>query len=192
MFQMKKFFSLFHVNSPVVLGFTGLCLFALGFSAVTMGLSNDLFFSVYRSSPKDPLTYFRLFSHVFGHADLSHFMGNMTVFLIVGPLLEEKYKSKALMIMIATTALVTGLVHIIFFPGIQLLGASGVVFAMILASSFTSAKDGKIPLTFVLVSAIYLGDEILSAFFVEDNISQLSHILGGIVGAMMGGLWGKV
>lgn len=189
---MKKFFSLFHVNSPVVLGFTGLCLFALGFSAVTMGLSNDLFFSVYRSSPKDPLTYFRLFSHVFGHADLSHFMGNMTVFLIVGPLLEEKYKSKALMIMIATTALVTGLVHIIFFPGIQLLGASGVVFAMILASSFTSAKDGKIPLTFVLVSAIYLGDEILSAFFVEDNISQLSHILGGIVGAMMGGLWGKV
>ena len=50
----------------------------------------SLLFSVYRSSFLNPFTYFRLIGHVFGHADWEHFLGNITLILVVGPLLEEK------------------------------------------------------------------------------------------------------
>ncbi|MFI3250397.1 MAG: rhomboid family intramembrane serine protease [Eubacteriales bacterium] len=173
------------LNAPVVLGFTFLCLISLIASALTGGVSNSLFFCVYRSSMTDPLTYFRLFGHVFGHAGVEHFMGNITLILLLGPLLEEKYGSLNLACMIGTTALVTGLGNMIFFPNTALLGASGVLFAMILASSLTSLKDGKIPITFVLVAVLYLGQECFNALFVRDNISQICHIVGGIVGATL-------
>ena len=62
--------------------------------------------------------------------------------LVVGPLLEEKYGSSSILLAIATTALVTGLANFILFPQKQLLGASGVVFALILLSSFTCVREG--------------------------------------------------
>lgn len=173
-------------NSPVVLTFAFLCFASLVAGAFTGGASTALFFSVYRSSFLDPLTYIRFFTHVLGHADWNHFFGNMTMLLVVGPLLEEKYNSANLLSVILTTALVTGIIHFILFPGTVLLGASGVVFAFILLSSITSFEKGKIPMTFVLVAVIYLGQQIYSAIFVQDNISNLTHLAGGITGAVLG------
>ena len=49
---------------------------------------------------------------------------NITLILVVGPMLEEKYGSKDIIFVIIATALVTGLVHFMFFPRVQLLGAS--------------------------------------------------------------------
>jgi len=105
---------------------------------------------------------------------------------VVGPLLEEKYGSANLLFVILATALTTGLVHFIFFPRVGLLGASGVVFALILLSSFTSMKEGEIPLTFLLVAVIYIGQQVYEGLFVHDNVSNLTHILGGVVGAGLG------
>lgn len=173
-------------NSPVVLTFSLLCLFALILNHLTSGVSNHLFFSVYRSSLLDPLTYIRVFGHVLGHADSSHFLGNIMLILIIGPLLEEKYGPLNLLFVIVSTALITGVVHMVIFPHVYLLGASGVVFAFILLSSFTSVKDGAIPLTFILVAILYLGQELLSIFLIKDNISNLTHILGGLIGAWLG------
>lgn len=173
-------------NSPVVVGFAILCLVTLILNQVTRGASNNLIFSVYRSSLKNPLTYLRFFGHVAGHADLQHFMGNMTLLLVVGPLLEEKYTSQNILIVMFVTTLITGLVHFIFFPGTALLGASGIVFAFILLSPFTSVKDGSIPITLILVAIIYIGEQIYSGLFVRDNVANLTHIIGGIVGAAMG------
>ena len=73
-----------------------------------------------------------------------------------------------------------------FFPHTMLLGASGVVFALILLSSFVSIKEGEIPMTFILVTVIYIGQQIFEGIFVNDNISNLTHIIGGITGAGMG------
>lgn len=173
-------------NSPVILGFTLVCFLALLLSLITGGWSNNVFFSVYRSSLLSPLTYVRFFGHVVGHAGWEHFMGNIMLILVVGPLLEEKYGSSNILFVILATALTTGIVHFIFFPNIRLLGASGVVFAFILLSSFTSIQEGKIPLTFILVAVIYIGEQVYSGIFVQDNVSNLTHILGGIVGAALG------
>ncbi len=173
-------------NSPVVIGFTLICFLALVLGWITRGFTTNALFSVYRSSLLSPLAYVRLFGHVFGHANWEHFIGNIMLLLIVGPLLEEKYGSSNLVFVIIVTALVTGIVHFIFFPHAQLLGASGVVFAFILLSPFTSVKEGTIPITLVLVAVLYIGGQIYNGIVVNDNVSQLTHILGGCVGAGLG------
>lgn len=178
-------------NSPVILSFAILCFAAMVLNFVTRGLANQAFFSVYRSSLLSPLTYVRLFGHVLGHAGWEHFFGNITLILVVGPLLEEKYGSANMLFVILATALATGLVHFIFFPRLGLLGASGVVFALILLSSFTSMKEGEIPLTFILVAVIYIGQQVYEGLFVQDNVSNLTHILGGVVGAGLGFVMNK-
>ena len=39
----------------------------------------------------DPLFFVRLFGHVLGHAGWDHFIGNMLLFLVIAPPLEERY-----------------------------------------------------------------------------------------------------
>lgn len=173
-------------NSPVVLGFTFACLVVLVLDKFTLGMSTNMLFSVYRSSMLDPLTYVRFFGHVLGHADWGHFFGNMMLFLVIGPLLEEKYSSKKLLFVILVTAFVTGVINFIFFPRTQLLGASGVVFAFILLASMTSIKGGEIPVTFILVAVIYIGQQVYEGTFIQDNVSNLTHIIGGLVGSTLG------
>lgn len=180
-----------NINSPVVLGFALLAGISLLLSTLSGGVTNQILFSVYRSPLTDPLGYLRLFTHVLGHADWNHFMGNMTLFLLLGPLQEEKYGSGTFALILLVTALATGVIHVIFFPNIRLLGASGVVFALILVSSVTGVENGKIPLTFILIASIYLGQEVYNALFVNDNISQFTHIIGGIVGAILAFSLGK-
>ena len=121
-------------NSPVVLIFSLICLISLGLGVLTGGRTTTLFFSVYRSSLSDPLTYVRFIGHVFGHAGWDHLISNLMLLLIVGPMLEEKYGSVNLLFVILITAIVTGVVNLVFFPNVRLLGASGVVFAFILLS----------------------------------------------------------
>ena len=173
-------------NSPVILGFTFLSLAGLLLGFLTKGASNTAVFSVYRSSLVNPLTYVRFFGHVLGHSGWEHYLGNMMLFLLVGPLLEEKYGSWNILVVIVITALVTGIVSFIFFPHVRLLGASGVVFALILLSSFTSIREGEIPLTFILVALLYIGQQVYQGIVLKDDVSQLTHIIGGLVGGTLG------
>ena len=181
---MKKIVIRF--NAPVILTFALLSLLALLLGNWTNGAATHQYFSVYRSSLSDPLTYVRFIGHVLGHADYEHYMGNMLLLLLVGPGLEEKYGSGTTVWMILVTALVTGLVHFVFFPGSALLGASGVVFMMIVLSSFTAMRRGEIPVTLILVVIFYLGGEIMDGLFKKDNISQITHIVGGLCGLIFG------
>ena len=181
---MKKIVIRF--NAPVILSFALLSLIALLLGNWTDGATTYQYFSVYRSSLSDPLTYVRFFGHVLGHADYEHYMSNMLLLLLVGPGLEEKYGSGTMAWTIAVTAVVTGLVHFLFFPGSVLLGASGVVFMMIVLSSFTAMRRGEIPNTLILVVIFYLGGEIMDGLFKRDNISQITHVVGGLCGLVFG------
>ena len=181
---MKKLVIRF--NSPAVLTFALLSLLTLLLDSLTGGRTTMQFFSVYRSSLADPLTYIRFFGHVLGQSGYAHYMGNMLLLLLVGPALEEKYGSRTIILTIVITALVTGLVQFIFFPGSALLGASGVVFMMIVLSSFTEMKRGGIPLTLILVVVFYLGGEISDGLLKSDNVSQMTHIVGGVCGIVFG------
>lgn len=174
-------------NSPVILTYTFICLAIVILGYITGGKSTQYLFMVYNTSLLDPLFYFRLISHVLGHADITHFTNNFMLILLAGPMLEEKYGSKPLLIMMGFTALVTGLLNVILFPGIALCGASGIAFMFILLSSFVNVKNGDgIPVTVILVTILYIGTEIVNGLFSADNVSQFAHILGGLCGGFFG------
>ena len=177
---------IFQYNAPVTLTFALIAFIALVLARFTDGATTVKYFSVYRSSLLDPLTYLRFFTHVLGHTDLSHYAGNITLMLVLGPTLEERYGSFTLLWAILITAFIAGLVQWIFFPGSALLGASGIVFMMIIMASLGGMRGGGIPLTLILVFVIYIGGEMVSGLTAADNISHLTHIVGGVCGAVMG------
>ena len=173
-------------NSPIILSFVFISFFSCALGLLTKGVTTRLFFSVYPSIVSNPLTYIRVFTHVLGHVDWSHYINNMLIILVLGPLLEEKYGSGKIVMIILATAFFSGIANMILFPNTRLLGASGIVFAFILLSSITSFEQGSIPLTFLLVAVIYIGGQILDAVFIKNNISNSTHIIGGIVGTICG------
>jgi GlpG protein len=173
-------------NAPVTLTFALISLFALLLNFLTNGKSNALLFCTYRDSLKNPLMYVRLFTHVLGHSSWAHYSGNMLLILLLGPILEEKYGSINLLEMIVITAFITGLVNNILFPHTALLGASGIVFMFIILASAVSLKSGTIPISFLLVFVLYVGGELIDAITVTDNVSQLTHIIGGTCGGIYG------
>ena len=178
---MGKYLKKISYNSPVILTFVFISFFALILNYITGGITNSLFFSVYRGSMLSPLFYIRLFGHVLGHANWE----NILLILVIGPMIEEKYGSKKLLIMILFTAFITGVFNIVFF-NTGLLGASGIVFMLILLSSITGMTEQKIPLTLILVGIAYIGSEIVQGVISTDNISHISHIIGGICGGTFG------
>jgi membrane associated rhomboid family serine protease len=183
---MKKRFRTFQYNSPVTLTFAFISLAVLILGYLTKDVSTTLLFCAYRSSLLNPLTYIRLFTHVLGHANWSHYSSNMLLFLVLGPILEEKYGSRLFLEMIAITAFVSGLFYVIIYPHSALLGASGIVFMMIVLSSAAGVKEGGIPITLILVVIIYVGSEALNGIYAKDGIAHAAHIIGGICGAGFG------
>ncbi len=174
-------------NAPVTLSFALLSTLVLVLGQLTGGSVILSFFSIPAKGMFDaanPVHYLRLFTHIAGHANWLHLLSNFSFILLLGPILEEKYGKGPLLIMIVTTALVTGVLNVIFLPT-GLLGASGIVFMMILLISFTNIKKGEIPLTFILVVFLFLAKEIINAFQ-ENTVSEFAHIAGGICGSLFG------
>ena len=173
-------------NAPVALTFAILALIALILNSLTNGWTTVNLFSVYRSSLSAPLTWVRFFGHVLGHSGYAHYIGNIVLILVLGPNLEDRFGSWNLLWAIVVTAVISGVVQFVFFPGTMLLGASGIVFMMILLSSLAGMREGAVPLTLILVAVLYLGGELWDAIFVDDNVSQLTHIIGGLCGTVIG------
>lgn len=173
-------------NAPVTLSFVLICFVATLLGIASNGEITKTLFMTYHSSFLNPMTYVRFVTHVFGHVGWSHFIGNASYLLLLGPMLEEKHGSKAILEVILITAVVTGLINYFFFLNIGLCGASGVVFAFIMLASFTDFREGEIPITFILVAAIFIGQQVYEGIAVQNNISNMAHIVGGIVGAIIG------
>ena len=185
------FYKRVQYNSPLVLTYALISLGALILNHWTYGISNALFFSIYRSALTDPLLYIRLIGHVLGHANLSHYFDNLVLILLVGPMLEEKYGSKRLVIMMLITALVTGLLFLAVSEH-ALLGGSGLVFMLILLSSFTNLQKGRVPFTLILAVIIFIGREAVTGATTQTNISHMTHIIGGICGAIFGYIFNRL
>ena len=184
--KKKRSHALIQYNAPTTLNFALVSFLVLILHFATRGASTTKLFCVYRSPLTDLLTYPRFFTHVLGHSSFAHYSGNITLMLVIGPTLEERYGSRTILRSIIFTAFISGLLQWLLFPGVALLGASGIVFMMILMASLGGMRSGGIPLTLILVFAIYIGQEVVAALTVSDNISQLTHIIGGICGAVIG------
>ena len=169
-------------NSPVILTYTIISIAVLILSsshAVT-----GLFTSPAKISFFDPLFYFRLISYTVGHAGWPHLMGNLMIILLVGPLIEEKYGSARLLEMFLITAVTTAILNAAIFSN-SLIGGSGLAFMLILLGSFSNIKSKEIPLTFIIIAVLFIGNEVVATLKV-DKISQFSHLAGGFIGAFYG------
>jgi membrane associated rhomboid family serine protease len=174
-------------NAPTVLSFALLCALVLLLSqTIFRGLASNWFMVPGRGrfNPGSVRNWICIITHIAGHASWSHLINNFSLILLIGPMLEESYGSQSLLFMIIITALVTGVLNVLFFTS-SLMGASGVVFMMILLASFTNFTKGEIPLTFILVLVLYLGSQLLDSFR-NDNISQFAHVVGGFCGSLFG------
>jgi membrane associated rhomboid family serine protease len=168
-------------NAPVVLTFA---LAAVVVFIVTSTVQGSVqWFAAYPELDSTQ-SYVGMFTHILGHANWQHLISNFMLILLLGPILEERHGSIPLLTMILLTALITSLANLVFSNGL-LMGASGVVFMMILLASMANVRGGEIPLTFIAVAVIYMGGEIIHAFR-DDQISQMAHLVGGIAGAAFG------
>ena len=81
------------------------------------------------------------------------------------------------------------MIAVILFAVMFLLMFLGVpiVFA-ICAAGVAAIKAGgvSIPLTLILVLVLYVGGEVINGVTLSDNVSQLTHIIGGLCGAFLG------
>ncbi|MBK9255498.1 MAG: rhomboid family intramembrane serine protease [Saprospiraceae bacterium] len=171
-------------NSPVILGFALICTIVYVLDLLTAGTLMP-FFTIHNSIDlTNPFSIATLVTHIFGHGSLEHLLGNMTFILLLGPIIEEKYGSSSITFMILVTAIVTGLLNITLF-NTGLLGASGIVFMLILLVSFTNVQGGQIPVTFILVAILFIGKEVIAGLQ-SNQISEAAHIIGGICGSVFG------
>ncbi len=176
----------FDYNSKVIITYLLVSLGAWALNIITRGKSNKLFFESYRSSPWNPLTYIRMFTHCIGHKNWDHFIGNFLYILLVGPMIEEKYGSTNLIIMFLITSFVIAVYNIIF-SDYAILGASGNVYMLIVLSSFSNIQDGKIPLTVILICIFYVIGEMKRT--ITDRRSKTyhdGHLIGAICGIVFG------
>lgn len=172
-------------NSLLILSYFFLSLVALILNKLTNNKSLDFLFSSCRGSLLNPLTYVKLFTHILGHENWKHFSNNFLYILLVGPMIEEKYGTVNLLIMILITAGITGIINFIIGKH-KILGASGIVFMFIILSSFVNIETGKLPLTLILLFLFYIVNEIIDGLFKKDNVSHLGHLIGAICGFVFG------
>ena len=139
--------SLVDVDCPLTLSFLLLCacVFVCDSSLSPSGIiMSHNFFAVHPRQAfqvASPLSYWRLFSHCLGHVSWQHLRGNMVSLLLVAPACERHYGSLQLSKIIACTAVACGLAHIALGPADTIqMGASGVVFCMILLNSLVSVR----------------------------------------------------
>ena len=158
------------LKSPITLFFCAMCIFAYLIGtpdAFVLGSSN----------------MFSMVLWIFGHKTFSHLTNNLMFILILGPIIEDRYDSSIFITLIIITALLTATLHILLFD-YGLLGASGIVFMMIVLSA-AGTKNGEIPLTFILVILVFIGKEFISSIK-PGQVSYFAHIIGGLLGGLFG------
>lgn len=182
-----KVIDYFKYNSVVTLTMFFITMCVVTINYLTKGKANQYVFSTERESLLNPLTYIRLFTHILGHRDWQHFSNNYLKILILGPLIEEKYGSINLLIMILFTALIIGIVNAII-GNARIKGASGITFMLIVLSAFVNITDNQIPFTLVLVIIFYVLDEIKD-LKKDDHIAHFGHLTGAVCGIVFGFLY---
>ncbi len=181
-------------NAPVILSLSLACTVIFIISQI---LPRETFLYPFFSVPGNvpPFNFlsledFRLVSYIFGHVSWAHLIGNLSIILLAGPILEEKYGSTRMFVMILFTALVTGVINVLFMSAGSL-GASGIAFMLILLSSITNVRHGEIPLTLMAIVAIYVTGQIIEIVKPTGNINVIAHLIGGACGGVFGFIFAR-
>lgn len=180
-----KILNYIQYNSIVTLSYFFLCLVIQILNSLTNGKLTSNYLTCYRRRPTDPRFYTGVITHAVSHFDWDHLINNMTLLLLIGPAVEERYGSINLLIMFVINAIVVGYINMIITTKSSIAGASSNTSMLIVLASFASAEQGKIPLTVILIFLIYLFREI-KRIIKKDGAYHTGHILGYFVGLIFG------
>ena len=179
------------IDSPLVLTFAGVCAVIHAVNSTMVPKLSQEFFACWplsMSSLRSPMLYWRLVSHIFGHISWEHLNGNMINLLLVGPPCERAFGTFQLSKIIFLVAVASGLAHMLLGPsnGLQL-GASGVVFALILLNSLLSVQANTVPLTFICQACLWCWKEVFGQLLGGgDGVSHIAHLSGAVMGTLAG------
>ena len=148
----------------------------------------------------NPLHYLGMILHIFGNASFPQLFVNSLIILILGTILEERYGSSVLALMIAISALVSGVLNACISP-LPVSGATSVAFMMIILASLMTLTKRKVLCTWLLAFILYFAYRLYvcsvcpisvsdgeSAFvvFLRKNITTFTSLAGGICGSLFG------
>lgn len=169
----------FEYNAVVTLTYFFVCLIVLILNYITSGASNE-WFTCRRRSVWNIKTYICLITHAIGHSDWDHFSRCFLMTFLMGPLIEEKYGATTFLVMLLATAIITGIVNLIFSDR-GCIGSSCEVYMMIVLSSCVNISENKIPLTLVMIMIFYVVDEVRKLIMKKkDGISHIGHVTGAV------------
>lgn len=189
----KKFKFNFVFDSPVTISFSllSVLLFVLNCLAIKGSLDIKILSSPTTSAGPIPFmatqisSYLRLFLYAFGSQNFVGLLSNLLFLLMLGPVMEERYGSLVIGIMMAVSVLFSGVLNTCFCET-SLQGCMPIIFMMIFLNSFMSFSKKKIPASFFIIFIFYIIKEILQ---VTDK--RFSGIVGLII-CITGGLCGSL
>lgn len=141
---------------------------------------------------KSALSYVKLVIYPFGGENSTSFFLNIGFILLLGPVLEERYGSIMLALMIFITSLVGGvLTACVSTFGIY--GCGGIVFMMIILSVLSVFIKKQLPVSWIFIFALYLAFSLfsgkkISGFmpFMQNNVPVFIQLASGICGSLFG------
>ncbi len=191
----KKSFKLIY-DSPVAVSFVLLSLLLYVLDSFALKGKLGAFFSV--PSPfnfSKPIMYFSLVFHVFANDTWQHFFVDSLMIMILGSVLEERYGSSFLGVMIFISCLVSGVLSVCAHAhGIQ--GASEVVFTLIILSAMSLLLKKQLSCTWILIFVFYIAygvsgiaspnSSLSSSGFFQKSIPVFISFVGGVCGSLFG------
>ena len=143
----------------------------------------------------DGYATYQWITYMFTHANFMHILFNMLFLFMFGPIVERAYGGTKFLIFYLVAGILAALVQFAFTDA-MLLGASGSVFGVILASTLLRPHI-KVYLFFIIPMSLWIGTslilvyELYSAFFISDGVGHFAHLGGALMGAIFhyGGKW---
>lgn len=132
--------------------------------------------------------YWQPVTYMFVHGGFWHLFFNMFMLLQIGTAVERRIGSKEFLIFYFVTGILSGLLSLLvyYFTGqymVYLLGASGAVYAILLAYAviYPDARMaiwGIIPVSAPGLVILYAAIELLSGFDSFSNVAHFAHLFG--------------
>lgn len=186
----KKFKFNFVFDSPVTISFSllSVLLFVLNCLAFKGTLDVKILSSPTTSAGPIPFmatqisSYLRLFLYAFGSQNFVGLLSNLLFLLMLGPVMEERYGSLVIGIMMAVSVLFSGVLNTCFCET-SLQGCMPIIFMMIFLNSFMSFSKKKIPVSFLVIFVFYIAREVFGKTFSE-IVGLIICITGGLCGSL--------
>ncbi len=129
--------------------------------------------------------FYRIFSSVFVHASLYHFLNNALGIYIFGSRIERVYGKFNMLMTFMLAAIIGNILTILLLPDTLSVGASGGVFGLLGLALGVTLVNRNVLLGLDFNTIAIMSVVTVSASFIEPNVNFVAHIFGLVVGLLI-------